>query len=95
MNLMIKVLLISSLFLSFISCKLYKAIDKSQQALAIQDLANNKSLIKDNKRSGCKIRSISYKEVNNQEQNNEIIGKTILTIFKRSTFSFFLFSITF
>ncbi|WP_210361698.1 immunogenic protein P37 [Borreliella valaisiana] len=72
MNLMIKeVLMISSLFCSFISCKLYEAIDKSQQALAIQDLANNKSLIKDNKRSGRKARSISYKEVNNQEQNNE------------------------
>lgn len=56
MNLMIKVL-IFSLFLSFISCKLYEAVDKS--------------LIKDNKRSGRKARSISYKEVNNQEQNNE------------------------
>ncbi|QMU99703.1 immunogenic protein P37 (plasmid) [Borrelia sp. A-FGy1] len=67
MNLMIKVLLISSLFSSLISCKLYETINKSQQ-----DLANNKSLLeKDNKRSGRKARSISYKEVNNQEQKNE------------------------
>ncbi|MCD2382657.1 immunogenic protein P37 [Borreliella americana] len=43
MNLMIKVLLISSLFSSFISCKLYeKLTDKSQQALD-----NNKSFIYD------------------------------------------------
>ncbi|QMU99873.1 immunogenic protein P37 (plasmid) [Borrelia sp. A-FGy1] len=66
MNLMIKVLLISSLFSSFISCKLYEAIDKSQQALA-----NNKSLLEGNKRSSRKARSISYAEVGNQEQNNE------------------------
>ncbi|QMU99714.1 immunogenic protein P37 (plasmid) [Borrelia sp. A-FGy1] len=70
MNLMIKVLLISSLFSNFTSCKLYKAINKSQQALA-----NNKSLVEDNKkRSSRKAKSISYssyREVNNQEQNNQ------------------------
>ncbi|QMU99818.1 immunogenic protein P37 (plasmid) [Borrelia sp. A-FGy1] len=70
MNLMIKVLLISSLFSSFTSCKLYKDIDKSQQ-----DLANNKSLLEeDNKRNTRKARSISYREINNQEQNNQNIS---------------------
>ncbi|WP_234926480.1 hypothetical protein [Borreliella valaisiana] len=49
MNLMIKDVLISSLFCSLISCKLYeKLTDKSQQALAKafvydKDIADNKS----------------------------------------------------
>ncbi|QMU99869.1 immunogenic protein P37 (plasmid) [Borrelia sp. A-FGy1] len=66
MNLMIKVLLISSLFSSFISCKLYeKLTDKSQQALDKdkafvydKDIADNKNINSSFKLDNSSINSI-------------------------------------
>ncbi|MCD2332643.1 immunogenic protein P37 [Borreliella americana] len=75
MNLMIKVLLISSLFCSFISCKLYeKLTDKSQQTLA-----NNNPFINDKDIADSKnINSTS--ELNNSSldsiKNNNRGGRT-------------------
>ncbi|WLN25789.1 immunogenic protein P37 [Borreliella valaisiana] len=101
MNLMIKeVLMISSLFCSVISCKLYeKLTDKTKQALANNKyfVNNNKSInstnkldnnsldsAEDNNRSGRKARSISSGEANNQEQNNKNKSKEKENIIKKS-----------
>ncbi len=64
MNLIIKVMLISSLFSSFISCKLYeKLTNKSQQALAKafvydKDIADNKSTNSTSKLDNSSLDSI-------------------------------------